>query len=255
MTAGKVRSGREPPVGSLFGPSSRRASVQKKRAWTMLTRALPHVSGERTLHFALMPAEDDARTLVQNDRGEQRFRLLLNAAVPLSEFFLQLLAERNRDTSVEGRAALLQEATTLLAGVSDPSLRLLLGQAVEDLARDRLVMLKTTEQHDEWLRHALCIVVDSLIIVSPWITLQGITRTDLGAQIRTAVQRGVGVTIFTDIDFNLARRKNSPHGDLLADGAFDQLTGAGGLSCSSNKFIARLSSVTTRCWPLDRLTG
>jgi DNA primase len=202
-------------------------SLGRRKAWNVLKHALPQISGARTVHFVLVPAEETASSLIQQDRGKERFTLLIKAALPLSEFFLQEIASRNDNPTIEGRSALLDEAEKLLKRMVDPHLKSLLAEAVDDMARDRHVLLHSTEEHDHWLAERLSDVTDSMLIISPWITRQGIERFNLCQQIRSAVNRGASVSIYTDVDFNLARKKNSPTGDLFDDGAFAELSKAG----------------------------
>jgi DNA primase len=213
------------------------------KAWTMMRHALSHVSGNRTVHFALVPSGEEATSLVQNDRGPERIALALKAAIPLSEFFIQQLIARNEEKTVEGRAALLEDATAFLTKIADPNLKQLMSSAVDDLAHDRLVLLRDVEEHDRWLADSLSRVTESLVIVSPWITRQGIERFDLCELIRQAVSRGASVSIYTDVEFNVGRRKNSPTGDLFDDGSFARLTNAG----AQVTFVSRVHSKVVVC--------
>ena len=224
----------------FFSPNTRRGRL---KAWTMMKHALPYVSGNRSVHFALVPAREEATSLIQKDRGPERIALALKAAIPLSEFFLQQLVSRNEDKTVEGRAALLDDASGFLAKIADPNLKQLMSSAVDDLAHDRLVLLRDVEEHDRWLAEALSRATESLIIVSPWITRLGIERFELCELIRSAVSRGVGVSVYTDVDFNIARKRNSSTGDLFDDGAFGKLTNAG----AEVIFVSRIHSKVVIC--------
>ncbi|GEM_PF-6508511 len=215
----------------------------RHKAWILMKHALPHVSGNRTIHFALVPAPEETTSLVQTDRGPERIALALKAAMPLSEFFLQQLIARNEEKTVESRAALLEDASAFLGKITDPNLKLLMSSAVDDLAHDRLVLLRDVEEHDRWLADALSRAAESLIIVSPWITRQGIERFELCELIRSAVSRGVRVSVYTDVDFNVARKRNSSTGDLFDDGAFGKLTNAG----AEVTFVSRIHSKVVIC--------
>jgi DNA primase catalytic core len=223
-----------------FSPNTRNGRL---KAWKMMKHALSHISGNRSVHFALVPAREEATSLVQKDRGPERIELMLKAAIPLSEFFLQQLVARNEGKTVEGRAALLDDASGLLSKIVDPNLKRLMSSAVDDLAHDRLILLRDVEEHDRWLAEALSRAIESIIIVSPWITRQGIERFELCDLIRSAVSRGVSVTVYTDVDFNVARRRNSPTGDLFDDGAFSKLTNAG----AEVTFVSRIHSKVVVC--------
>jgi DNA primase len=92
--------------------------------------ALPALSDDVEMRFALMPDERSAGDVLNQPNGIALFHLLLDAAIPLSEYFLQRLASRADFRSIEGRAKVLGEADQMLALVGAPNLKANLADAV-----------------------------------------------------------------------------------------------------------------------------
>lgn len=155
------------------------------------------------------------------------FQLFLNSSIPLSEYFLQGLVSKRDLGDIEGRAKVLSEADKLLATITATNTKALLDEAVRDLVTDRLELLDSVDEHDQWLMNAIATASAEVLIVSPWITGAGIKRFDLCVCIAAAVARGVKVTVYTDIEFSRERRRRFEAGELRDDGAEAALMAAG----------------------------
>lgn len=196
-------------------------------AWSALQIALPALTDEVQMRFALMPDGMNAGDVLSKPDGIALFRLLLDAAIPLSEFFLQRLASRADFRSIEGRAKVLSEANQMLELVGAPNLKAQLADAARQLVDHRLELLDSVNEHDQWLAQAIRTANTRLIIVSPWVTPAGIGRFDLCPEIARAVARGVRVDIYTDPDFNARLRQRSAAAEAAGISAERELKLAG----------------------------
>jgi DNA primase len=194
--------------------------------WKTVQNVLPVLEDHRLVRVVQLPSEHTPSSLLKLDGGSGEFAFLLQGAVPLSEFFVQALVKRHDIRTIEGRAALLDEAATLLDELNAPHWKRLLQERIDVLCRGDLEVLTSVEEHDAWLVNTISATQRSLVIVSPWITSQGVERAGLCSRIADAVARGVVVTIYTDAELNRARRLR-PRGDLFADGAYEALMDAG----------------------------
>jgi DNA primase len=206
VTANVARLFRSTSVVIACYPRTARGS---HHAWSALKIALPALSDEVQMRFALMPDGMSAGDVLNQPDGIALLRLLLDAAIPLSEYFLQRLASRADFRSIEGRARVLSEADRMLELVGAPNLKAQLADAVRQLVDHRLELLDSVDEHDQWLAEAIRTANTRLVIVSPWVTHAGIGRFDLCANIAKAVSRGVLVDIYTDPDFNSRLRQRS----------------------------------------------
>jgi DNA primase len=196
-------------------------------AWGAMQIALPALSDEVQMRFALMPDGMNAGDVLNQPDGIALFRLLLDAAIPLSEYFLQRLASRADFRSIEGRAKVLSEADRMLELVSAPNLKTQLADAVRQLVDHRLELLDSVDEHDQWLAEEIRTANTRLVIVSPWVTLAGIGRFDLCLNIARAVARGVRVDIYTDPEFNARLRQRSAVAEAAGISAERELELAG----------------------------
>jgi hypothetical protein len=65
-----------------------------------------------------------------------------------------------------------------------------------------VTMLKSQQEHDQFLRAGLAKAHNEVVIVSPWISGPVLDFTGLGDQILCATRRGVKVLVYTDQNFN-----------------------------------------------------
>ncbi len=102
----------------------------RQAAWRALENALPAMRDERQARFLFLPDGEDPDSLVRTDAD--RFRQLLEAAPPLSEFLFQELAGSEDLRTMDGRARLTERAAPLLGKVPPGVLRDLM---LDELAR------------------------------------------------------------------------------------------------------------------------
>ena len=97
-------------------------------AWKAVDAAFPVLSETRQLKFVFLPEGEDPDTIIR-DRGQDHFRALLDAAVPVGVYFLDHLQEGLDLDQADGRA--------LLAELAAPHIRRLpLGALQEVLVND-----------------------------------------------------------------------------------------------------------------------
>lgn len=209
-----------------------------RKAWRAMEAALPVITDKKSIRFVMLREGQSPSSAVALGEGRSDFGLWIKSAIPLSEFLLQTLTERHDAMSVEGRAALMGEATSILDKIQAPFVKQFIQKRLDALCRDDLELLGSTEEHDAFLVQSLSTAICDLVIVSPWISRQGIERFDLCRKIAEARQRGVSITIYTDLELNQDRAINSPYGDLIADGSLAALTAAG----ARVEFVRRIHS-------------
>jgi DNA primase len=214
---------RTPCIICCFPSTKRGASL----AWSTMKAVLPALTDSVQVRFAMLPDEQSPGDILQQEDGRELFQLFLNSSIPLSEYFLQGLVSKRDLGDIEGRAKVLSEADKLLATISATNTKALLDEAVRDLVTDRLELLDSVDEHDQWLMNAIATASAEVLIVSPWITGAGIKRFDLCVCIAAAVARGVKVTVYTDIEFSRERRRRFEAGELRDDGAEAALMAAG----------------------------
>ncbi|WP_219136567.1 CHC2 zinc finger domain-containing protein [Janthinobacterium sp. UMAB-60] len=214
---------RTPCIVCCFPSTKRGANM----AWNTMKIVLPMLTDAVQVRFAILPDEQSPGDLLQMEDGRELFQLMLNSALPLSEFFLQGLASKYRLDDLEGKAKLLSDADALLATMSAPKTKALLDEAVRELVADQLELLDSVDEHDQWLKSVIAAAGTEVLIVSPWITNAGIRRFDLCGIIAAAVARGVRIRVFTDIEFSRERRRLYASGERSDDGAEAALLAAG----------------------------
>jgi DNA primase len=103
-------------------------------AWRALENALPALHGAQQLRFLFLPEGHDPDSLVRAE-GREAFEARLPQALPLSEFFVQRLAEQVDVGSVDGRARMAELARSLLARMPDGVYRQLLVDRLAEVVR------------------------------------------------------------------------------------------------------------------------
>jgi DNA primase len=101
-------------------------------AWRALETCLAHAKEGRQLKFLFLPEGHDPDTLVAEE-GREAFEARIDAAMPLSEYLVQNLAQQVDLETVDGRARLAEIARPLLQRVPEGVYRELL---VDRLARE-----------------------------------------------------------------------------------------------------------------------
>ncbi|MBT8136292.1 MAG: DNA primase [Gammaproteobacteria bacterium] len=90
----------------------------RKAAWRALENALGSVREGRRIDFLFLPDGHDPDSLVRAE-GAERFRQRIDAALPLSEYMVQQLAEQTDLDHVDGRARFVELARPLVEGLPD----------------------------------------------------------------------------------------------------------------------------------------
>lgn len=109
----------------------------RKAARRALEAALPVIGDMQRASFLLLPEGEDPDSLIKSG-GKQAFESELGGALPLSRFFLRVLAEGKALDTAEGRAALLADARALITAMPANALRLQLMQELAGAARTEL---------------------------------------------------------------------------------------------------------------------
>ena len=99
-------------------------------AWRALEATLPRLRDGRQAYFLFLPEGEDPDSLVRKEGGAA-FAQRLAAAMPLSEYFFEHLAEDVNVATLDGRARLAERARPLLARLPDGAFRDLMQQALQ----------------------------------------------------------------------------------------------------------------------------
>ena len=105
----------------------------RKAASRTLERALPVLDDDHLVHFMFLPEGADPDSLVRSE-GADAFRAQMEAAQPLSNFFISHLQEGLDLQTLEGRAMLLKRAEAPLREILGQNLKRLLAQSLEKLS-------------------------------------------------------------------------------------------------------------------------
>lgn len=199
----------------------------RRKSWSAARVAAKVISDKKGVRFALFPGDGAGDSLIQNAEDAVELGLILRSSIDLSDFLVQELTARFPPSSTEGRAAALAEIDNVFEGNKNATrFKELLVARMEKLWAGETELIDSTEKHDDFLMSSIKGATSEVIIVSPWVSRQGVTRTALSGAIGAATARGVKVIVYTDIDFNRDRKKTKA-GDLFTDGAYGHLTSAG----------------------------
>ncbi|MEM9101975.1 MAG: DNA primase [Pseudomonadota bacterium] len=111
----------------------------REAAWKALETALPHVRGEKELHFLFLDDKDDPDTAVRR-LGKEGFLKLLSQAAPLSRFMINQLALQTDASTLDGKAKIVAMAKPLVEKIEDDFYRSLIVNAI---AKELKVNLET----------------------------------------------------------------------------------------------------------------
>jgi DNA primase len=106
-----------------------------RAAGRALERALPLVSAERSLGFAILPQGQDPDDLLRAD-GKAGMQKVLEAALPLGAFLVRHEAGRETLDTAEARAGLRKRLRFAVSGVKDPDLQAELKADVAERTRE-----------------------------------------------------------------------------------------------------------------------
>ncbi|HLF31572.1 MAG TPA: DNA primase [Xanthomonadales bacterium] len=105
-------------------------------AWRALESTLPRLREGRQARFLFLPDGEDPDTMVRT-RGAQAFAGLVDAALPLSEFFFNHFTAQVDMESIDGRARLVELAQPLLQTLPEGIFREMMQAELQALARYR----------------------------------------------------------------------------------------------------------------------
>jgi len=105
----------------------------RKAAWRAVESVLPRMRDGRQAYFLFLPEGDDPDTLVRRE-GESGFDQRLQAAMPLSQFFFEHMADGIRLDTLDGRARLAERCKPMLAQIPDGAFRDLMQQRLGELS-------------------------------------------------------------------------------------------------------------------------
>ena len=105
----------------------------RKAAWRALENSLALVGDDKGIKFLFLPQGEDPDSYVRKE-GKVAFEMLIESALPMSEFLLRELAAGVEMQTLEGRAHFLKLAQPLVQQVAAPALRLMLQQRLAELA-------------------------------------------------------------------------------------------------------------------------
>ncbi|MFO1362545.1 MAG: DNA primase [Burkholderiales bacterium] len=105
----------------------------RRAAWHALETSLETLADHKTVRFLFLPPEHDPDSFVR-EFGRAAFEAKLDAAEPLSAYFLRELAGRADLATLEGRSKLVAEAKPLVQRLAAPALRVQLVKALATAA-------------------------------------------------------------------------------------------------------------------------
>ncbi len=94
----------------------------REAAWRALESVLPRLTDGRQAQFLFLPDGEDPDSLL-NAQGAAAFEAQLRGAVPLTEYFFQMLSKDARLDTVDGRARLVERAKPLIEQIPDSPFR------------------------------------------------------------------------------------------------------------------------------------
>ncbi|MEM1412226.1 MAG: DNA primase [Pseudomonadota bacterium] len=109
----------------------------REAAWKALKATLPKLGAGKQAKFLFLPDGEDPDTVVRSE-GAERFRALLDSAQSLSDFFFDRVTADVDMESIDGRAAMVQDARPLLEALPEGVFRDMMFERLETLARHRL---------------------------------------------------------------------------------------------------------------------
>ena len=104
----------------------------KAAAWRAMMNALPSLTDKVVLKFLFLPEEHDPDSFIRA-HSKEAFEAMMNDAMPLSQYLVQHLTEKNPLTTQEDKVKFLNEAEPILKEISAPKLSLLLRKRFAEL--------------------------------------------------------------------------------------------------------------------------
>ncbi len=104
----------------------------KAAAWRAMMNALPSLTDKVVLKFLFLPEEHDPDSFIRA-HSKEAFEAMMHDAMPLSQYLVQHLTEKNPLTTQEDKVKFLNEAAPILKEISAPKLSLLLRKRFAEL--------------------------------------------------------------------------------------------------------------------------
>ena len=106
----------------------------KAAAWRAMMNALPSLNDKVVLKFLFLPEEHDPDSFIRA-HSKEAFESLMHDAMPLSQYLVQHLTEKNHLATQEDKVKFLNEAEPILKEITAPKLSLLLRKRFAELLR------------------------------------------------------------------------------------------------------------------------
>ena len=106
----------------------------KAAAWRAMMNALPSLNDKVVLKFLFLPEEHDPDSFIRA-HSKEAFESMMHDAVPLSQYLVQHLTEKNHLATQEDKVKFLNEAEPILKEITAPKLSLLLRKRFAELLR------------------------------------------------------------------------------------------------------------------------
>ena len=104
----------------------------KTAAWRAMMNALPSLTDKVVLKFLFLPEEHDPDSFIRA-HSKEAFEAMMHDAMPLSQYLVQHLTEKNPLATQEDKVKFLNEAEPILKEISAPKLSLLLRKRFAEL--------------------------------------------------------------------------------------------------------------------------
>ena len=104
----------------------------KAAAWRAMMNALPSLNDNVVLKFLFLPEEHDPDSFIRA-HSKEAFEAMMHDAMPLSQYLVQHLTEKNHLATQEDKVKFLNEAEPILREINAPKLSLLLRKRFAEL--------------------------------------------------------------------------------------------------------------------------
>lgn len=104
----------------------------KAAAWRAMMNALPSLNDNVVLKFLFLPEEHDPDSFIRA-HSKEAFEAMMHDAMPLSQYLVQHLTEKNHLATQEDKVKFLNEAEPILNEINAPKLSLLLRKRFAEL--------------------------------------------------------------------------------------------------------------------------
>ena len=104
----------------------------KAAAWRAMMNALPSLNDKVVLKFLFLPEEHDPDSFIRA-HSKEAFEKMMQDAMPLSQYLVQHLTEKNPLATQEDKVKFLNEAEPILKEITAPKLSLLLRKRFAEL--------------------------------------------------------------------------------------------------------------------------